>query len=118
VVDYTGNLPSRIGQLKDLICIRVNGKPDVPKGIGNLTSLEELSSIDIDSIEILQEMGNLMEHRVLDIGYTDVLVHRSFAEWLCKLRKLERLRITEAEFEDDELILDDWDVAPKHISVH
>jgi len=35
-----------------------------------------------------------------------------------KLRKLERLRITEAEFEDDELILDDWDVAPKHISVH
>lgn len=115
VVDYTGNLPSRIGQLKDLICIRVNGKPDVPKGIGNLTSLEELSSIDIDSIEILQEMGNLMELRVLDIGNTDVLVHRSFAEWLCKLRKLERLRITEAEFEDDELILDDWDVAPKHI---
>jgi len=83
-------LPSNVLQLKHLMCLDMHLSTKVPNCIGRLTSLEKLSvlSVDESNIDIIEELGQLTELRVLDI-----LLH----EWNGKLdfeclRKLQKIQ--------------------------
>lgn len=62
-------LPSYVVQLRNLMCLLVDKWTRMPNGIGNLTCLEELSALRIDksSVDIIEELGQLSELRVLHI---------------------------------------------------
>jgi hypothetical protein len=71
-VDVRGNnmfsLPSTVVQLTNLMCLYIDEFTRVPNGIGSLTNLEVLSTLDITvCIDIIEELGLLMELRVLHI---------------------------------------------------
>lgn len=73
------SLPGTIVHLKSLMCLRIHWFTRVP-GIGNLTSLEELTWLRIDelnSTDTIEELGLLTELRVLRIAV--------FTEWSDKL---------------------------------
>ncbi|XP_066338468.1 disease resistance protein RGA5-like [Miscanthus floridulus] len=112
-------LPSSVVQLRNLMCLLVDKWTRMPNGIGNLTCLEELSVLRIDksSVDIIEELGQLSELRVLHIvlgRWEDKLV-----ECLGKLTKIQNLSI-EVPGGDERSIggLDAcWaDVAPRHLS--
>ena len=71
-LDVRGNnmfsLPSTVVQLTNLMCLYIDEFTRVPNGIGSLTNLEVLSTLDITvSIDIIEELGQLMKLRVLHI---------------------------------------------------
>ena len=63
-------LPSTIVQLRQLKCLYID-KVNITMSnqIGGLTSLEELSGICIEDSLTIEELGNLIELRVLDMVY-------------------------------------------------
>jgi len=63
-------LPSTIVQLRQLKCLYID-KVNIAMSnqIGGLTSLEELSGICIEDSLTIEELGNLIELRVLDMVY-------------------------------------------------
>jgi hypothetical protein len=71
ILDIRGNeiscLPSNVVQLKHLTCLDTDLSTRVPNGIGSLTSLETLSQLRVDdsNIDILEELSQLTELRVL-----------------------------------------------------
>ncbi|KAG2563343.1 hypothetical protein PVAP13_8KG315004 [Panicum virgatum] len=118
-LDVRGNnmfsLPSTIVQLTNLMCLYIDEFTRVPNGIGSLTNLEVLSTLDITvSMDIIEELGQLMELRVLHIllfiGWSGKLV-----ECLCKLQNIEYLYIKIfGDHQSDFCGLDAW-VAPRHL---
>ncbi|KAL6908224.1 hypothetical protein ACP4OV_002394 [Aristida adscensionis] len=86
-------LPSTIVQLTHLMCLRIDSRTGVPSGIGSLTSIEELSELRIpyDSIDIINELGKLVELRKLTIII--IMKWNSLTECLDKLQKLQSLHI-------------------------
>ena len=118
-LDVRGNnmfsLPSTVVQLTNLMCLYIDEFTRVPNGIGSLTNLEVLSTLDITvSIDIIEELGQLMKLRVLHIllfiGWSGKLV-----ECLSKLQNIEYLYIK--IFGDNQWDfggLDAW-VAPRHL---
>ena len=97
------------------MCLYIDEFTRVPNGIGSLTNLEVLSTLDITvSIDIIEELGQLMKLRVLHIllfiGWSGKLV-----ECLSKLQNIEYLYIK--IFGDNQWDfggLDAW-VAPRHL---
>jgi branched-subunit amino acid transport protein AzlD len=56
------SLPLSIVQLTQLMCLRKNKWTRVPKGIGSLIALEELSGLCIDSKgKMVEELAHLTE---------------------------------------------------------
>jgi hypothetical protein len=117
-LDIRGNeissLPSTVAHLKGLMCLLIGSWTRIPEGIGNLSSLEELSTICIsDSPNTIQELGHLTELRVLSIdcriGWKGVS-KTSLVGCLQKLQKIRRLSISVF----GECNLDGW-VAPQHL---
>jgi hypothetical protein len=108
-------LPSSIIQLKYLMCLYTNCSTRVPNGIGRLTNLEELSVLYIDGSneDIIEELGQLMELRVLQIflfnGWNDKL-----PQGLQKLQNIQELHIMTSGQCRNIGGLDDW-VAPRHL---
>jgi hypothetical protein len=61
-------LPLSIVQLTQLICMHINMRTSVPKGIGSLIALEELSRLCINCKgKMLEELAYLTELKVLDL---------------------------------------------------
>lgn len=96
-LDCNARLPSSIGLLAQLLCLRVC-TGTIPSVIGKLTSLEDLKietmCINSESIMFLTELGNLKELRVLCIEF---LVNKSLEKALQEslvesLRNLPKLR--------------------------
>jgi len=86
-------LPSSVVELRNLMCLDIDETTRVPNGIGNLTCLEQLSKLRIDgsTINIIEELGQLTELRLLRI---------ELIEWndkllgcLHKLQKIQELHI-------------------------
>ncbi|KAL6653772.1 hypothetical protein ACP70R_008696 [Stipagrostis hirtigluma subsp. patula] len=103
------SLPTFIVQLRHLMRLCTSRCTTIPKGIGSLTSLQELSLVTIrpDSCTI-EELSHLTELKVLNIGcsidWKDSL-NKSLVEWLNKLEKIQSLRIW---FDFDGWNLDGW----------
>lgn len=64
-------LPATIAQLHQLVRLCVPNGVGLPNGIGDMTSLEELSMLDAskNSPEVLQELGSLTKLKVLGIKW-------------------------------------------------
>jgi hypothetical protein len=99
------------------MCLRLNELTEVPKVIGSLTALENLSCLGIrdDSIDIIQQLGHLTELKVLRIfSFTECnnCLDKSLVESLNKLRKIQSLTI---QIYSGECSLDGWVVAPHYL---
>lgn len=112
-------LPFTFSKLKHLLCLSLPWDTRIPKCIGSLKSLEEMSSlyiIDNESMDSIEELGLPTELRVLRI-------HLSIGKWadrlvkcICKLRKIQSLCIRCFPYDQDCNIsgLDAW-VAPRQL---
>ncbi|CAL4982966.1 unnamed protein product [Urochloa decumbens] len=115
----TCSLPLAVHQLKCLMCLRISNRTIVPNGIiGNLTSIEELSTFSIynDCSGIIEELGHLTELRVLDIVCQPEradTTEKSLVELLCKLHKIQSLDII--MYGVDYCNLDPWVTPPHHL---
>ncbi|KAI4968762.1 hypothetical protein ZWY2020_046092 [Hordeum vulgare] len=75
VLDLRGSpgikkLPSSVTKLRRLMCLLYEESCNrLPDGIGNLTAMEELSSIHGDSLSIVKEMGSMKRLRKLEIKF-------------------------------------------------
>jgi hypothetical protein len=119
-VNIIGSLPSSIISLTQLKCLRIGEYTTVPKGIGRLTALEELSclGIDEDSIDIVEELGHLAELRMLQIkifsktNREENRLDKSLVECLNKLYKIQNLYM---DIDSGECNLDGWVAGPQHL---
>ena len=108
------SLPSSVVQLRNLMCLYIDGFARVPHGIGNLTCLEQLSwlSIDGSTIDIIEELGQLIELRQLRIDLAEW--NDKLLECLHKLQKIMHLVITVPLGKRSIGGLDAW-VPPRHL---
>ncbi|RCV39135.1 hypothetical protein SETIT_8G199800v2 [Setaria italica] len=109
-------LSREIGKLQFLQTLDVTDSwTRAPCGIGSFTSLEELSTLCIqDSTDLIEDLGNQTELRVLGIdchtGWNFKRFEKSLVECLHKLQKIHTLSISVV----GECKLDAW-VAPPHL---
>uniref|UniRef100_A0A0E0II77 AAA+ ATPase domain-containing protein n=1 Tax=Oryza nivara TaxID=4536 RepID=A0A0E0II77_ORYNI len=92
----TVRLPSTLVKLRQLMFLHVDSSTVLPDGIGNLTSLEELSSVDMNkSPTFAQELRNLTKLRELKIWSSemDEALKEVFIESLCSLHKIQTLKV-------------------------
>jgi len=112
---HFGSLPSTVVQLRHLKFLCIDQHTIVPKGIGRLTSLEDLSTLYIcDSTNITEELCHLTELRVLEITLLpggNGTLGKSLVMSLCKLKKMQSLTIWVS---GGECNFDAW-VAPRHL---
>lgn len=102
-------LPKSIVRLKQLICLLVRNVR-LPDGFGNMQNLRELSCIEIDSTNALQELENLSLLKILGlIVCVDIL-----GSPLSKLSisNLQSLYIESASHCSLDFLLDIWSVPP------
>ncbi|KAI4968757.1 hypothetical protein ZWY2020_046087 [Hordeum vulgare] len=63
-------LPSSVTKLRRLMCLHLEESCNrLPDGFGNLTAMEELSCIHVDSLSIVKEMGNMKRLRKFEIQF-------------------------------------------------
>ncbi|KAJ1291016.1 hypothetical protein BS78_02G287100 [Paspalum vaginatum] len=92
------SLPPTIAQLRHLMCLCIDQNTRVPDGIGNLTSLEDLSTLYVseDTMNSTEELCHLTELRTLEIflfpAGNDTL-GKSLVMCLSKLQKMQSLTI-------------------------
>uniref|UniRef100_A0A0E0M0A7 AAA+ ATPase domain-containing protein n=1 Tax=Oryza punctata TaxID=4537 RepID=A0A0E0M0A7_ORYPU len=96
--NYDWELPKEIEKLKFLqtLFLHVHHGTVLPEGMGNLTSLEELSLIDIDkSPNFTKELRNLTKLRELMLWWpeTNESLEEALIESLCNLQKIQDLYI-------------------------
>jgi len=100
LMDNIKVLPHSVTQLRQLKCLRCLGLRllDLPEGMGNLTSLEELRLGRVNkSPNLAKELGNMTELRVIHIifstGIFDGKWEDILMESLSKLQKIEELEL-------------------------
>ncbi|WVZ50285.1 hypothetical protein U9M48_001554 [Paspalum notatum var. saurae] len=111
------SLPSNVVQLKKLMFLHTDWSTRVPNGIGNLTCLERLL-LRIDSsssMDIIDELGQLTEMRVLRIVFDEWDDNDKVSECLCKLQKLTSLYIEVIHGQRSIGGLDAWVAPPHHL---
>ncbi|CAL4982979.1 unnamed protein product [Urochloa decumbens] len=88
-------LPSSVIELRNLMCLYIDGTTRVPNGIGNLSCLEQMFTLAIDgsTIDIIEELGKLIELRLLHIKLDKW--NGKLLECLCKLEKIQELTSTQ-----------------------
>lgn len=89
-------LPSTIVELRRLMFLQVTEDTILPEGMGNLTSLEVLSSVDIGkSPNFGKELRNLTKLRELELWWDemDKSLEEVWIESLCNLHEIQNLRI-------------------------
>ena len=99
-IDITGidteELPWTIIQLRQLMCLHVHHNTRLPDEIGNLTSLEALSTVCLyrspNFVKQLQSLTGLRELSILSYGMDETLME-NLVESLCKLQKLKTLEV-------------------------
>ncbi|KAG2481209.1 hypothetical protein PVAP13_J356650 [Panicum virgatum] len=110
-LDVRGNpisiLPSSVVELRNLMCLYIGSITRVPNGIGNLTCLEQLSTINI-----IEELGQLTELRLLRIRLDEW--NDKLLGCLHKLQKIQELCIAVHRGPHNIGGLNAW-VAPRHL---
>lgn len=103
VLDLSGNysmeLPSTVTKLRRLMCLRIaSDHKRLPDGMGNLTSMKELSQITVtvESLSTMKELGNMERLRKLAIVLNNPSLElgEAFVESLGKLSNIQSLRIS------------------------
>ncbi|XBI77672.1 hypothetical protein VPH35_070737 [Triticum aestivum] len=102
VLDLSGNLsmkqlPSSITKLRRLMCLLyVKTCNRFPDEIGNLTSMEELSCIHVDSLNIVKEMGNLKRLRKFEVEFEHLSLElqEAFLKSLGEMSNVQSVTIT------------------------
>ncbi|KAL6890320.1 hypothetical protein ACP4OV_009083 [Aristida adscensionis] len=91
------HLPSTVAQLRRLVRLYVEPSIVLPDGIGNMDSLQLLSSVGVGSAtKFAEDLGNLTELTVLHISLPDTWHQsdeKSFVDSLCKLKKIQELHV-------------------------
>ncbi|CAL4984771.1 unnamed protein product [Urochloa decumbens] len=88
-------LPACVVQLRQLECLLTHSNLNFPDGIGNLTSLQELSLLNVDKApNALAELGKLTELRVLEMkGFNENESYmETFLQSLSNLGNLSTLK--------------------------
>ncbi|WVZ87986.1 hypothetical protein U9M48_034555 [Paspalum notatum var. saurae] len=116
------SLPSAATLLTNLQRLRIDEETRVPRGIGSLTALEELSDLGIhddSSPYIIQALGHLKDLRVLRMAIRCTEWNKDLNESLVEsLNKLHKIQILDIYFAGSgECNLDGWGVviAPRHL---
>ncbi|XBH97383.1 hypothetical protein VPH35_127053 [Triticum aestivum] len=89
-------LPASVIQLRNMICLYVNYRVRLPKGMGNLTSLEVLEQVRLSSSpHIVEELSHLTEVRTLSVYSADMDedLFDILTKSLGNLQKLQNLHI-------------------------
>ncbi|CAL4979418.1 unnamed protein product [Urochloa decumbens] len=116
-LDITRNkitsLPPTVVHLRNLMFLYTDWSTRLPSGIGNMTCLEYLLlRIDNSTMDAIEEMGQLLELRVLRIVFNKW--HNNLVEYLRKLQKIKHLYIEVIDGRRSIGGLDAW-VAPQHL---
>uniref|UniRef100_A0A0E0QQA4 AAA+ ATPase domain-containing protein n=1 Tax=Oryza rufipogon TaxID=4529 RepID=A0A0E0QQA4_ORYRU len=96
IVKREVRLPSTIAELRRLMFLHVHTDTILPKGMDNLTLLEELSLIDINkSPNFAKELRNLTKLRELELfwGEMNESLEEALIESLCNLQRIQNLQI-------------------------
>ncbi|KAL6658083.1 hypothetical protein ACP70R_003669 [Stipagrostis hirtigluma subsp. patula] len=110
-------LPASIVKLRQLECLIVNWRMKFPDGIGNLTSLQQLSELSVRrSPNTLAELGKLTELRELDIYGLDKSGSyvKTFLKSLSNLENIHTLNSDGTESFCLDCTSDGWR-APRHL---
>ncbi|XP_021317581.1 uncharacterized protein LOC8068739 [Sorghum bicolor] len=97
LTDHISHLPSTVVQLRRLMHLYIEPSVLLPPGIGNMESLQLLTSVSVSSCaNFTKELGSLTELRVLHISL-DGTLHEShknpLVDSLCNLKKIQELHI-------------------------
>ncbi|KAM0825177.1 hypothetical protein ACQ4PT_069750 [Festuca glaucescens] len=111
VLDLSSNfdikeLPSAVIKLRRLMCLLIDSRcKRFLDGLGNLTSMEVLRDITVDSISTVKELGNMKRLRELGIRFDNLSLEleEAFVESLGKLSNIQSLVIN---FDGDEILAD------------
>ncbi|CAO2144818.1 unnamed protein product [Urochloa humidicola] len=107
------SLPPTVVHLRNLMFLYTDWSTRLPSGIGNMTCLEYLLlRIDNSTMDAIEEMGQLLELRVLRIVFSKW--HNNLVEYLRKLQKIKNLYIEVINGRRSIGGLDAW-VAPQHL---
>ncbi|KAI4968753.1 hypothetical protein ZWY2020_046083 [Hordeum vulgare] len=88
-------LPSTVIKLTALMCLQINSQRiRLPDGVGNLRSMEVLSEIQVGSVSIIEELGNMHILRELNIQFARLELVHAFVESLGKMQKISRVVIS------------------------
>ncbi|CAN6363427.1 unnamed protein product [Urochloa humidicola] len=104
--NFRGQVMKSVHHLTQLLCLRFRCETErVPDGIGKLTSLRELEihykgDEEETCRQILKELGNLRELRVLRIGMPSMELLPYLVELLRNLEKMEHLELAYSSVED------------------
>ncbi|KAM3399738.1 hypothetical protein ACQJBY_004894 [Aegilops geniculata] len=116
-VGGSAEVPSSVVRLGHLMCLYVDPDVRLSVGMGNLVSLEELTTVKVGgTVAIEKELGQLIELRVLQLEWTgdDESVCSSLVVSLGNLRKLQSLIIFRQGGLRFDVIWDSW-VPPPHL---
>ena len=106
-------LPPTVIQLRNLMFLYIDWSTRLPNGIGNITCLETLLlRIDDSTMDITEEIGQLLELRLLRIVLDNW--NNKLVEHLNKLQKIKNLYIEVINGQRSIGGLDAW-VAPRHL---
>jgi hypothetical protein len=88
-------LPASFVQLQHLIRLCLGRGTVLPKGVGNLTSLEVLKGriVSLSSIDAVKELSNLTELRVVHLSCYEMEKSIALMESLGSLRKLQSVQV-------------------------
>ncbi|CAL4957680.1 unnamed protein product [Urochloa decumbens] len=116
-LDITRNkissLPPTFVQLRNLMFLYIDWSARLPSGIGKMTCLEYLLlRIDDSTMDAIEEMGQLLELRVLRIVFNKW--NNNLVEYRSKLQKIKNLYIEVIDGRRSIGGLDAW-VAPQHL---
>ncbi|KAL6654517.1 hypothetical protein ACP70R_007982 [Stipagrostis hirtigluma subsp. patula] len=114
---YIEELPQSVALLRRLLCLHVECSTTLPDhGMGNLSSLEQLSDISIcKSPNFVKELGSLTELRGLEITLeegVDVRMKKDLVESLNKLQRMETLVIYGFQSTELDFIGEGWVLPP------
>ncbi|VAH40329.1 unnamed protein product [Triticum turgidum subsp. durum] len=102
VLDVSGNhgiekLPSSVTKLRRLMCLLYEQSCNrLPGGIGNMTAMEELSYIHVDSLRIVKEMGNMKRLRKFEIEFEHMSLElqEAFVKSLGEMSNVQSITIS------------------------
>ncbi|CAL5012270.1 unnamed protein product [Urochloa decumbens] len=127
-LEYTliEQLPTEVTQLNQLVHLFVSHTTKLPKGIGRMVALEELSMLNaiINSPDVLQELEKLEKLKVLNIRWNSAdanidqeTIKQSLVNSFCKLgeNNLQYLYIQSMDFFCMNFMLNSWCPPPKHM---
>ncbi|XP_034606764.1 disease resistance protein Pik-2 isoform X3 [Setaria viridis] len=110
-------LPPTVVRLRQLMCLYIEPSVMLPDGIGNMESLQLLSSVGVSSsANFARELGRLTELRTLHISVISTWHENhknSLVDSLCNLNKIQELHIDSTGMSTEFIVDLSW--APRYL---